>query len=148
MAHQKIQVRGYTANLFSCRLLPCLPPLTCRGAMAHATNYKADPAHHGVGFSFIIWPVAICVAVSGLTQSTAPTQPNAALWGKYGPRHCTRATQARSQGQARQVTECTDSSPDRRARLAGALPHRPCLPLSAHRAFLARQMICRPEFFP
>ena len=55
---------------------------------------------------------------------------------------------ARPPAQAAQPTEYTGSDPDHRAHLAGDLPHRPCLRLSARRAFLARQTICRPEFFP
>ena len=55
---------------------------------------------------------------------------------------------ARPPAQAAQPTEYTGSDPDHRAHLAGDLPHRPCLRLSARRAFLARQTICRPKFFP
>ena len=160
MAHQKIQVRGYTANLFSCPIF-ALFFCTCSHARRTSTK-KVRPTQHIDGSALLPYSSQL---PSGLSKPTLPRSQTArhffcalvantahSIATGHSPRHRYNAGhKARHRPGHRQpprLTEYTDSSPDRRAHPANDLPHRPCLPLSAHRAFLARQTICRPEFFP
>ena len=152
MAHQKIQVRGYTANLFSCPIF-ALFFCTCSHTRRTSTKKsKADPTDRGVGLTAIIVSVATRLVQTDL--ALVPSQcdifcalvVNTAYSIDTG--HIPRHRYSAGHRQTQRLTEYTGSDPDRRAHPANDLPHRPCLPLSAHRAFLARQTICRPEFFP
>ena len=140
MAHQKIQVRGYTANLFSCPFsAPALSAALRPMAQQHnAPNQKAGLDVREVGFIGTNVFVTIRLAASDIIRTPHPRLAN----------RVQGTTALICWAQALQLTKCTGSDPDRRAHPASGLPHRSCSPLSARRAFLARQTICRPEFFP